>query len=120
MGVKLDLLTLRAEHRLRVFENRVPRKIFSPKRGDVTGGLRKLHNVELHNTYSSQSVIGMMKSRRMRWTGHVHRFEDDIKMDFREIGRCGVDWIDLAQDRDQWRTLVNTAMNFSHKILGNC
>jgi hypothetical protein len=62
-------LTLREEHRVRVFENRVLR-IFGLKRDEVTGGWRKLHNEELHNLYSSQSIISM-KSRTMRWTGHV-------------------------------------------------
>jgi hypothetical protein len=65
--------TLREEHRLRVFENRVPRKIFGPKRDEVTGGWKKLHNEELHNTYFSLNVIRMIKSRKMRWTGHVAR-----------------------------------------------
>jgi uncharacterized membrane protein len=66
-------LTLRVEHRLRVFENRVLRRIFGPKRDKVTGGWRKLHNDELHNLYSSPNirVIRMIKSRRMRWAGHV-------------------------------------------------
>jgi hypothetical protein len=57
-------LTLREEHRLRVFENRVLRRIFGPKRGEVSGGWRKLHNEELHNLYSSPSIIRMIKSRR--------------------------------------------------------
>jgi hypothetical protein len=65
-------LTLREEHRLRVFENRVLR-IFGPKRDEVTGGWRKLHNEELHNLYSSPSTIRMIKSRKMRWAGHVAR-----------------------------------------------
>jgi hypothetical protein len=64
-------LTLREEHRLRVFEKWVMRNIFGPKRGEVTGGWRKLRNVELHNLYSSPSIIRMIKSRRMRWAGHV-------------------------------------------------
>jgi hypothetical protein len=54
-----------------VFENRVLRRIFGPKRDEVTGGWRKLHNEELHNLYSSPSIIRMIKSRRMRWAGHV-------------------------------------------------
>jgi hypothetical protein len=62
-------LTLREEHRLRVFENRVPRRIFGPKRDDMTGGWRKLHNEGLHNLYSLKSIIRMIKSRRMRWSG---------------------------------------------------
>jgi hypothetical protein len=61
------------EHRLRVFENRVLRRIFGPKRDEVTGDWRKLHNEELHNLYSSPNIIRMIKSRRMRWAGHVAR-----------------------------------------------
>jgi hypothetical protein len=64
-------LTLRDEHRLRVFENRVLRKIFGPKRDEVTGGLRKVHNEELHNLYSSSSIIRVTKSRKMKWAWHV-------------------------------------------------
>jgi hypothetical protein len=63
--------TLREEHRLRVFENGVLRRIFGPKRDKVTGGWRKVHNEELHNLYSSPSIIRMITSRRMRWAGHV-------------------------------------------------
>jgi hypothetical protein len=66
-------LTLREEHRLRVFENRVLRMIFGPKRDEVTGELRKLHNKELHDLYSPPSIIRIMKSKRMRWAGHVAR-----------------------------------------------
>jgi hypothetical protein len=61
------------EHRLRVFENRVLRRIFGPKRDEETGGWRKLHNEEIHNLYSSPSIIRIIKSRRMRWAGHVAR-----------------------------------------------
>jgi hypothetical protein len=131
----------------RVFENRVLRGIFGLKRDEVTGGWRKLRNEELHNLYSSPSIIRMIKSRRMRWTGHVarigerrngyrilvgmpegkrplgrprRRWVDSIKMDLREIGWGGMDWIDMAQNRDQWRALVNTVMNFPfHKMLGS-
>jgi hypothetical protein len=71
MGVKLGLLTLREEHRLRVFENRVLRRIFGLKRDEVTGEWRKLHIEELHDLYSSPSIIRIIKSRRMRWEGHV-------------------------------------------------
>jgi hypothetical protein len=69
-GCETWSLTLREEHRLRVFENRVLRRIFGLKRDEVTGGCRKLHN-ELHNLYSSPSIIRMINSRRMRWAGHV-------------------------------------------------
>jgi hypothetical protein len=131
-------VTLREENRPRVFENRVLRRIFGPKRDEVIGGWRKLHNEELHNLYCSPSVIRMIKSRRMRWIGHVarmgtkrnayrflegkpegkrplkrlrSRWTDNIKMDLREMGWGGMDWIDLAQDRDQRRALVNTVIN---------
>jgi hypothetical protein len=72
-GYETLSLTLREEHRIRVFENRVLRRIFGSKRDDVTGGWRKLHNEELHSLYSSRSIIRMIKSRRMRWAGHVAR-----------------------------------------------
>jgi hypothetical protein len=116
---------------------KVLRRIFGPTRDEVTGGWRKLHNEELHNLYSSPSIIRMIKSRRMSWAGHVARIGKmnayrilagtperkrslgrpkrrwvDIKIDLREIGWDGMDWIDLAQDRDQWRALANTVMNF--------
>jgi hypothetical protein len=65
MGLKLGSLILREEHRLRVFENRVLRRIFRPKRDKVTGELRKLHNEELHDLYSSPSIIRIMKLKRM-------------------------------------------------------
>jgi hypothetical protein len=121
-----------------VFENRVLRRIFGPKRDEVTGGWRKLHNEELHNLYSSPSIIKMIKSRRLRWAGHVarrgekmnayrilvgkpdgkrppgiprRRWVDNIQMDLREIEWNVLHWIDLVQDRDQWRALVNTVMN---------
>jgi hypothetical protein len=131
-------LTLREEHRLRVFENRVLRIIFGPKRDEVTGEWRKLHNEELHNLYSSPDIIRQVKSRRMRWAGHVarmgeerkvykvsvgkpegkrllgrptRRWEDGIRMDLREIGLGGVDWIRLAQERDRWRAVVSAVIN---------
>jgi hypothetical protein len=130
---------LREERRLRVFENRVLRRIFRPKRDEVTGEWRKLHNKELNKLYSSPNIVRVIKSRRMRWAGHVarvgegrgvyrvlvgksegrrplgrprHRWEDNIRMDLREVG-CGyVDWIELPQDRDRWRALVSAEMNF--------
>jgi hypothetical protein len=71
-GCETCSLTLREEHRLRVFENRVLRRIFGPKRDEVTGERRKLHNGELHNLYSSPD-IRQIKSRKMRWAGHVAR-----------------------------------------------
>jgi hypothetical protein len=70
-GCETWSLTLREEHRLRVFENRLLRRIFGLKKDEVTGGWRKLHNEELHNLYTLPSIIRMIKSRRMRWVGHV-------------------------------------------------
>ena len=67
------LLTLIEEHRLRVFENRVLRRIFGPKRDEVTGEWRKLHNEELKDLCSSPNIVRVIKSRRMRWAGHVAR-----------------------------------------------
>jgi hypothetical protein len=70
-GCETWSLTLREEHRLRVFQNRVLRREFEPKRDEVTGDWRKLHNEKLHDFYSSPSIILMIKSRRMRWAGYV-------------------------------------------------
>jgi hypothetical protein len=121
-----------------VFENRVLRRIFRPKRDEVTGELRKLHNEKLHNLYSSPDIIRQIKSRRMKWAGHVarmgeernvyrvligkpegkrplgrprRRWEDGIRMDLREFGWGSVDWIQLAQEWYRWRAIVNTVMN---------
>ena len=66
-------LTLSEERRLRVFENRVLRRVFGPKRDEVTGGWRKLHNEELSDLYSLPNIVRVVKSRRMRWAGHVAR-----------------------------------------------
>jgi hypothetical protein len=104
----------------------------------VTGEWRKLHNEELRDLYSSPSIIRIIKSRRMRWAGHVarigekrnayrllvgkpegkrplgrprRRWEDNIRMDLGEVGWGAVDWIGLAQDRDRWRALVNSVLN---------
>jgi hypothetical protein len=77
-GCQTWSLTLREEHRLRVFENRVLRRIFQPKRDDVTGGWRKLHNEELHSFYSSPSIIRFMKSIRMRLAEYVARMREKI------------------------------------------
>jgi hypothetical protein len=74
-GCETCSLTLRQEHRLRVFENRVLRRIFGPQWYEVTRGWRKLYNEELHNLFSSLSIVRMIKSRRMRWAGHVTRIE---------------------------------------------
>jgi hypothetical protein len=70
-GCETWSLTLREEHSLRVFENRVLRRIFGPKRDEVTGGWRQLHNEELRDLYSSPTIIRLIKSWRIRWTGHV-------------------------------------------------
>jgi hypothetical protein len=70
-GCETWSVTLREEHRLRVFESRVLRRIFGPKREGVTGELRRLHNEELNDLYSSPNIIWVIKSRRMRWAGHV-------------------------------------------------
>jgi hypothetical protein len=72
-GCETWSVILKEEHRLRVFQNRVLRRIFGSMRDEVTGGWRKLHNEELHNLYSSQSIIRMIKSRRMSWAGHSAR-----------------------------------------------
>jgi hypothetical protein len=137
-GCETLSLTLREEHRWRVFENGVLRRICGPKRDEVTGGSRELHNEELHGLYSLPSIVRVIKARRMRWAGHVarmgevkgaynilvgrpegrrplgrprRRWEDNIKMNLRETEFGDVDWIHWAQDRDRWRALVNTVMN---------
>jgi hypothetical protein len=74
-GCETWSLTLRDEHRLGVFENRVLRRIFGPKRDEVKGEWRKLHNEELHDLCSSPSIIRIIKARRMIWAGHVARME---------------------------------------------
>jgi hypothetical protein len=121
-----------------VFENGALRRIFGAKRDEVTGEWRKLHSEELHILYSSPNIIRQIKSRRIRWAGHVarmgegrnvykvfigkpegkrplgrprHRWEDGIRMDLREIGWGSVDWIQVALNRDRWRAFVNTVMN---------
>ena len=126
-------LTLREERKLRVLN-----RILRPKRDEVTGEWRKLRNEKFKGLYSSPSIFREIKLRRMRWAGHVacmsgrrgvyrvlvgkykgkkpigrprRRWEDDIKMDIQEEGCGGQDSIDLAQDRDRWRALVNAVMN---------
>jgi hypothetical protein len=117
----------------------VLRKVFGPKRDEVTGEWRKLHNEELNDLYSLPSIVRVVKSSRMRWAGHVarmgknigvhrvlvgkpkekrplgrprRRWEDNIKMDLQEIGWGRGEWMELAQDRDRWRALVGTVRDF--------
>jgi hypothetical protein len=128
---------LKEEHRLRVFENRVLRRIFGPRR-EEDRSWRKLHNDNFHSLYSSPNIVTVIKSRRMRWAGHValmgegtgvyrvlvgmpegkrplgrsrRRWKDNNKMDLREIEIDGANWIQLAQDRVQWQAFVNMTMN---------
>ena len=130
--------TVADEQKLRVFENKILRKIYGPKRDEMTGEWRRLHNEELHGLYDSPDVVKIMKSRRLRWAGHVarmgekrrlystlvgkpegkrplgrprRRWEDNIRRDLREVGVCDENWLDLAQDRILWRTFVTAAMN---------
>ena len=121
-----------------MFEKMVLRRIFGPRRDEVTGEWRRMHNEELNDLYCSHNIVRVIKSRRMRWAGHVarmgeetgvyrvlvgklegrrqlgrprHRWMDNIRMDLQEVG-CGyMDWFGLAQDRDRWRTLVSAVMN---------
>ena len=137
-GCETWSLTLREERKLRVFKNMVLRRIFGPRRDEVTEEWRRLHTEELNDLYSSPNIVRVIKSRRMRWAGHVarmgeergvyrflvgkpeekrqlgrprRRWVDNIRMDLQEVG-CGyMDWIGLAQDRERWRTLVSAIMN---------
>jgi hypothetical protein len=75
-GCETWSLTVREEHRQRVFENKVLRRIFGPKKDEVAGGWRKLHDEDLRDLHSSPNIIRIIKSRRMRWAGHVARMEE--------------------------------------------
>jgi hypothetical protein len=86
-GYKTWSLTLREEYRLRVFENRALRRIFGPKGNEVTGGWRKLHNEELNNLHSSSSRRRLIKSRRMRWAGHVARMKEKMNSNRTLVGK---------------------------------
>jgi len=116
----------------------VLRRIFGPRRDEVTGEWRRLHNEELYDFYSSSNIVRVIKSRRMRWAGHVARMGeergvyrvlvwkpegrrplrrprrrrmDNIRIDLQKVG-CGyMEWIGLAQDRYGWRKLVSAVMN---------
>jgi len=117
----------------------VLRRVFWHKGDEVTGKWRKLHNEELSDLYSLPNKVRVVKSRRMRWAGHMarmgqgrgmhrvlvgkpegkrslgrprRRWEDNIKMNLQEVGGGYGDWMELAQDRDRWRALVSTAMKF--------
>jgi hypothetical protein len=121
-----------------VFENRLLRRIFGPKRDEIMGQWRNLHSGELCNLYLTPNIIRPIKSGRMRWVGHVacmvegrnlyrvlvgkpegrrplerprHRWGDGIKMHLRGIGQGAIEWIHLAQDRDHWWAVVNAVMN---------
>jgi hypothetical protein len=137
-GCETWSLTSMEERRLQVFENRMLRRLFGPKRDEVTGERRKLHNEEPDDLYCPPNIVRVTTSRRMREAGHVarlgkrrgayrvfrgkpegkrplgkarRRWEDNIKMDLQEVGCGGMDWIKLAQDRDSWRELANAVMN---------
>jgi hypothetical protein len=138
-GCEAWSLTLREECRLRVFKNRELRRIFGSKRDEVTEEWKKLHNDELNYLYSSPNIVQVIKSRRMRWVGHVacmgegrgvhrvlvgkpearrprHRWEDNIKINLQEVGCGDMDWIELAQDRNRWWAIVNAVMNLLNSI----
>jgi hypothetical protein len=138
-GCETWSLTLKEDSRLRVFENRVLRKVFGPRRDEVTGDGRNLDNEELNGLYSLPNFVRVVKSRRMRWAGHVarmlegravhmvlvgrpegkrplgrprRRWEDNIRIDLWEVGERRGDWMESDQDRDRWWALVNAVTHF--------
>jgi hypothetical protein len=107
------LLTIREENRLRVFKITLVRRIFQPKRDEVKGEWKRLHKEGLCELYCSPNVLCKIKSRRMRLIGRPRsRRMDKIKMGPKEMRWGGIDWIDMAQDKDKRKTLVNMVMNF--------
>jgi hypothetical protein len=106
-------LTLREAPRLRVFENRVLRRVFGPKRDEVTGERRKLYNEELNDLYSLPNVVGVVKSRRMRWTGHVARMVEERGVHRVLVGKPGGNR-SLGRPRCRWE--INIKMN--HQEVG--
>ena len=135
-GCETWSLTLREERRLRVFENRVLRRIFGLRRNEVTG---EWHSVELNDLYCSPFIVRVIKSRRMKWDGHITRvgegrgvyrvllskpegkrqlgrarcrWWDNIQMDLHKVGCGGTDWIELTQERARWRPPMNAVINF--------
>jgi hypothetical protein len=112
--------TLREEHKLRVFENRVLRRIFGPKRDEMTGEWRKLHNEELRELYSSPSIIKIIKLRKIRWAGHVTRMGEKRNAyrllvgkpeGMRPLGRPRRRWVDnIKRDVERWNGVMWTGL----------
>ena len=137
-GCETWSLTLREGRRQRVFENKVLRRIFGLERDEITRKWRKLHKEERNDLFPSPNIVRAIESRGIRWPRQVarmgerrgvyrvlvgkpegqrplgrprRRWEDNIKMDLQEVGCGGMDWIELAQDRDRWRALVSAVMH---------
>ena len=137
-GSKTWSLTLMEESRPRANENRLLRRLFEPKRDEVTGEWRELHNEELNDLYCSPNIVRVIRSGRVCWVGLVARigerrvvlrvlvgkperkrplrtpgriWEDNIKMDLQDVKRGVKNWIDLVQDRGRWQACVNVVMN---------